>query len=220
LIQQWAADVPISGRYGDFLLPKLAAGAAGCLQFSQATPAADFARSNKAQRLGLPDGRQRTVFVRTADSPFDPNGRLLAYLAPNFSKAELFTLTPEQRSTFNLDMVRAGWAAPFIIYPSIHSGLDLPLFLSTADNAVTAKRGESATLLAYEYRSVERLHAIAKTIIVEKNLSPILGGGVRDTVSTCEPGCCSARKTTSGSTRFSDFGYGQPTGGMRSASST
>ena len=170
-IEQRPADVPISPRLADFLLPKLATGAAGTLQFSQGTAAADFAKSNAAQRLALPNGRQRTLFVRTADSPFDPNGRLLAYLAPNYSKAERETLTREQRSTFNLDMVRAGWAAPFIIFPSIPGELDLPLFLSTADDAVAAKRGiwgEPATLLAYEYRSVERLHGIAKTIIVDK----------------------------------------------------
>jgi hypothetical protein len=76
-----------------------------------------------------------------------------------------------QRSKFNLDMVRSGWAAPFVISPSIPGELDLPLFLKTADDAVTAKRGiwaDAATLLAYEHRAVEKLHGIAKTIVVDK----------------------------------------------------
>lgn len=159
-------------QIADYFLPKLTTGNAGSLQFAQGTAATDFAKSNAAQRLARPDGSQRTLFVRTADLPFDNNGRLLAYLAPSYSKVELATLTREQRSTFNLDMVRAGWAAPFIIYPSIPGELDLPLFLTTADEAVTAKRGvwdEPASLLGYEYRSVERLFGIAKSIIVDNN---------------------------------------------------
>ena len=174
-ITQRPSDVPISPRFAQYLLPRLATRNAGTLQFTQGTAAADFAKSNAAQRLALPNGQQRTVFVSTADSPFDPNGRLLAYLAPNYSKIEAATMTREQRSTFNLDMVRSGWAAPFIIYPSIPGELDLPMFLAAADDAVTAKRGiwaEPLTMPAYEYRSVERLHATAKSIIVDKK--PVL----------------------------------------------
>ena len=68
-------------------------------------------------------------------------------------------------------MVRAGWAAPFIIYPSSGSPgeLDMPLFLRTAEEAVEAKLGiwgDTATLLAYEYRAAEKLFDIAKNIIV------------------------------------------------------
>lgn len=174
-IQQRPADVPVSPRFAEFVLPKLTTGKAGTLQFSQGTQAAEFAKSNAAQRLSRPDGSQRSLFVHTADAPFDSNGRLLAYLAPNYSKSELATLTREQRSTFNLDMVRSGWAAPFIIYPSIPGELDLPLFLGVADEAVTARRGiwdDTASMPAYEYRSVERLFGIAKSIIVDKKPVP------------------------------------------------
>lgn len=66
----------------------------------------------KLQRAGLPE------------APFDTNGRLLAYLAPNYSAAERNEMTREQRSTFNLDMVRAGWAVPFVLYPAIPGELD------------------------------------------------------------------------------------------------
>lgn len=170
-IEQRPNEIPISRAFAEYLLPKLATGKAGTLQFSQGTAAAEFAKANAAGRLALPGGRQRTLFVRTAESPFDTNGRLLAYVAPNFSKTELATLTREERSTFNLDMVRAGWAVPFVIYPSIPGEADLPLFLAAAADAVSAGGGiwaDPNTLPAYEYRSVERLFTIAKTIIVDK----------------------------------------------------
>ncbi|WP_109524453.1 MULTISPECIES: thermonuclease family protein [Nocardia] len=177
-IRERPADVPVSRRYAEFLLPKLDTGKAGTLQFAQGTQAADFAESNAARRLTRPDGRKRSLFVRTADAPFDTNGRLLAYLAPNYSKAERETLTREQRSTFNLDMVRSGWAAPFVLYPSIPGELDLPLFLEAADEAVTAGRGiwdVPETMPAYEYRSVERLFGIAEAIVGGKPVSEPFG---------------------------------------------
>ncbi|MEN4478748.1 thermonuclease family protein [Mycolicibacterium cosmeticum] len=169
-IKERPADVPVTARFADYLLPKIASGNAGTLQFTQGTAAADFAKANAAERLTRPNGTQRTLFVRTAEAPFDANGRLLAYLAPNFSKAEVASMSREQRSTFNLDMVRAGWAVPFIIYPSIPGELDLPLILDAAEEAMLARRGiwaQPETMPAYEYRSVERLYAVAKSIIVD-----------------------------------------------------
>ncbi|MGQ4619720.1 thermonuclease family protein [Nocardia sp. R7R-8] len=174
-MQQRPGDVPVSPQLAEFLLPKLTTGKAGTLQFTQGTAATDYAKSNAAQRLTLPGGNQRTMFVRTAEPPFDNNARLLAYLAPNYSKTERAALTREQRSTFNLDMVRAGWAAPFVIFPSIPGEDDLPLLLGAADDAVSSRRGiwdDPATLLAYEYRSVERLYSIAKAIVVDKQTVP------------------------------------------------
>ncbi|WP_197379915.1 thermonuclease family protein [Mycolicibacterium mengxianglii] len=162
-------DVPISRRFADYLLPKLT-DAPGTLQFTQGTAASEFAKSNAEQRLARPDGSKRALFVRTADAPFDPNGRLLAYLAPNYSIAERKSLTRAQRSTFNLDMVRQGWATPFIIYPSIPGELDMPMFLSAAVEAVRASRGiwaDALTMPGYEYRSIERLFAITKKIVAD-----------------------------------------------------
>ncbi|MGV0812766.1 thermonuclease family protein [Mycolicibacterium boenickei] len=169
-IQERPGDVPISRRYAEFLVPKLSTGTAGTLQFTQGTAAADFAKTNAEQRLTRADGTKRLLFVRTADTPFEGHGRLLAYIAPNYSKAELESIPRAERSTFNLDMVRAGWAVPFIIYPSIPGELDLPLMLEAAENAVDNKLGiwaDEHSLAAYEYRSAERLHAIAKAIIVD-----------------------------------------------------
>jgi hypothetical protein len=45
-------------------------------------------------------------------------------------------MTRQQRATFNLDLVEAGHAAPFVIYPSVPGELDLPLLLEAASAAV------------------------------------------------------------------------------------
>lgn len=170
-LAQWIEqrdDVPITDRYADYLLPKLRTGQAGTLQFEQGTAASAFAKDNATRRLARPDGTRRSLFVRTADTPFDPNGRLLAYLAPNYSRSELQSMTRAERATFNLDLVRSGWAATFVIYPAIPGELDLPMFLEAAQEAATAGRGIWAnpqTLLAYEYRAVEKLYAITAKIV-------------------------------------------------------
>jgi hypothetical protein len=175
------------------------------------TEAADFAKANAEERLTKRDGTKRNLFVRMADAPFDDHGRLLAYIAPNFTKDELATLPREKRSTFNLDMVRAGWAAPFIIYPSIPGELDMPLFLRAADEAVSAKHGiwgEPHTLLAYEYRAAEKLFGIAKTIIVDKK-EPRDPRGWRERYCVdMRARVCSGPKTTSTSTRSTGAGSG------------
>jgi hypothetical protein len=75
------------------------------------------------------------------------------------------------RSTFNLDLIREGWAAPFVIYPSIPGELDLPLLLEAALDAAAAGLGIWAnpeTLLAYEYRMAEKLFHIAEAIVAGK----------------------------------------------------
>lgn len=164
---------PISAKLGAALKPKLATGKAGTLHFTQGKQASAFAKQNAATRLGRPDGSQRNLFVRTADSPFDDNHRLLAYVAPSFSAKELATLSREQRSTFNLDLVAAGWAAPFVIYPAVPGELDLPLLV---DAAATARAGglgiwaDTDTLLAYEYRAMEKLFTVTEKIVNNKEL--------------------------------------------------
>lgn len=162
------SDVPISRRFADYILAKIGTGRAGSLQFEQGSEASAFAKQNAIDRLSMPDGAQRKLFIRMADSPFDDNGRLLAYIAPNYTDAERREMTRKQRATFNLDLIEHGWAAPLIIYPSIPGELDLPLFLEEATAAFDAPRGiwtNPDTLLAYEYRAVEKLHGITKKIV-------------------------------------------------------
>lgn len=159
---------PISRRLGDVVAPKLATGRAGTLQFQQGLDASAFAKDNVEQRLTRPDGSKRKLFTRIVERPFDGNGRLLAYVAPDYSAAERRTLTRRERATFNLDLVATGWAAPFVIYPSIPGELDLPLFIEAAVDAATARRGiwaSDETLPAYEYRAMEKLFSVTKKIV-------------------------------------------------------
>jgi hypothetical protein len=84
-------------------------------------------------------------------------------------------MTRQQRATFNLDLVEAGHAAPFVIYPSVPGELDLPLLLEAASAAVAAPRGIWAnpeTLLAYEYRAMEKLFQVTRKIINNRPLRP------------------------------------------------
>ncbi|WP_109524589.1 MULTISPECIES: thermonuclease family protein [Nocardia] len=170
-LAQWLrdrTDLPVTRRFAEYLIPKIGTGNAGTLHFQQGKAASAFSKANMAARLDRPHGPDRSVFVRTADAPFDNYGRLLAYLAPNYSDKERASMTRAERSTFNLDLVAEGWAAPFVIYPSIPGELDLPLFLDAAANAVTANKGiwsEALTMPAYEYRAAEKLHGIAADIV-------------------------------------------------------
>src|SRR5918993_6134638 len=110
---------PISPALAAALLPKLATGKAGTLHYSQGKQASAFAKQNAETRLTRPNGSRRNLFLRTADSPFDSNHRMLAYVAPDYSAAERAAMSRAERSTFNLDLVTHGWAAPFVLYPSV-----------------------------------------------------------------------------------------------------
>lgn len=159
---------PISAPLAAVLAPKLATGKAGTLHFQQGTAASAFAKQNVETRLSRPDGSRRNLFLRTADSPFDTNHRLLAYIAPNFSVTELKTMSRKERSTFNFDLVESGWAAPFIVYPSVPGEQDLPLLVAAAATARAAGLGiwaDPDTLLAYEYRAMEKLFRVTKKIV-------------------------------------------------------
>lgn len=53
--------------------------------------------------------------------------------------------------------------------------LDLPLLIQAAADARTAGKGiwaDAATLLAYEYRAMEKLHTVTKKIVENKPLRP------------------------------------------------
>jgi endonuclease YncB( thermonuclease family) len=172
----WLNDgtAPVSARFRDYILPKLATGTAGTLQFSQGKAASAFFAERKDARLTRPNGTLRSLFLRAADEFFDDNGRLLAYIAPSFSSAELRQLSRAERATFNLDLVESGWAAPFIIFPSLPGELDMPLFVAAAVDAMENGRGQYAeplSLPGYEYRMCEKLHRISRRIAEGAELS-------------------------------------------------
>lgn len=156
---------PISPALAEFLLPKLPGG--GTRQFRQGKAATEALDTTRQQRLRRDNGSERSLFLRVADERIDRYGRLLAYVAPNYSATELREFSYWERRTFNLDMIDQGWAAPFIIHPSIPGELDLPLMVSVAERAIAERRGiwaDDLTLLAYEYRMMEKLHGITRKI--------------------------------------------------------
>jgi hypothetical protein len=133
------------------------------LQFEQGQAASAFGKQNITSRLARPNGRPRAMFIRVADGPFDNNNRLLAYLAPDYSDKEHRQIPKAQRPMFNLDLVAAGWATPFVIYPAIPGSEDLALLIQAAAVARAAGLGiwaSAETLLAYEYRAMEKLFQI------------------------------------------------------------
>lgn len=165
---------PVSKAFREYILPKLESGSGGTLQFNQGQQASEFYKAKSQERLTKENGRKRSLFVRSADVPFDDFGRLLAYVAPSYSKTERAQMTRRERATFNLDLIESGWAMPFVLFPSIPGELDLPLFLEVAVSAKESGAGqyaESLFLPAYEYRMCEKLHDITKKLVAGQNLS-------------------------------------------------
>lgn len=164
---------PVSRRFADHVLPRLETGRAGTLQFEQGTAASEFYKALIERRLSRDNGTRRKLFVRGADEPFDRFGRLLAYVAPSYSRREREAMTRRERSTFNLDLVESGWASSFILFPSIPGELDLPLLIDAAVNARDEGRGVYADPLAmpaYEYRAMEKLHRVTRRIVEGENV--------------------------------------------------
>jgi endonuclease YncB( thermonuclease family) len=154
---------PIDDDLAAILQPKLATGLAGSLQKQQGLDASDAFTTIIKSKLKKPSGRHRSVFLLTANSPFDSYGRLLAYMAPKYTSQELSQMSFLDRATFNLMIVQAGWAATFIIYPNLSKYRDLVLFHKIAREAVEQEKGIWAnplTLTGYEFRSCYRLFVI------------------------------------------------------------
>ena len=145
---------------GDAAARHIAAGDAASLEFDLLLK----------DRLTRSTGTQRRVATIPTGEVVDRYGRLLAYLAPWFAGGSSDPLPPKHdpnRRTFNLDMVAVGWAAPFLIYPSLPHDDDLNLFLTEARAAWEHKRGAwqaygENLLLGYEYRLCIKL-GTAKT---------------------------------------------------------
>lgn len=175
-LARWLREgrAPVTGPLAEHLQPRLATGQAGTLQWTQGQSATVFLRETIERRLTRPDLPPRSLFIRTADAPFDEYHRLLAYIAPNFTERERRALPRAQRSTFNLDLLASGWAAPFVIFPSIPGESDLPLLVQQTLTAQAERLGiwaDDTTLLAYEYRMCQRLHAITRQLVEGADLT-------------------------------------------------
>ena len=165
---------PVTRAFGDYILPKLESRSGGTLQFEQGRAASAFYKARSEERLTRESGSKRGLFIRAPEMPFDRYGRLLAYVAPSYSKAERTRMTRRERATFNLDLVESGWAMPFVLFPNIPGELDLPIFVSVAVDARRERAGQYADPLflpGYEYRMCEKLHDITKKLVDGQTLS-------------------------------------------------
>jgi endonuclease YncB( thermonuclease family) len=169
-------SAPLTEDAAKHFLPRLKRNKAASAHTQQGQEATKVFETLTKEKLERPRGKPRRLFVRISDSPFDRYGRLLAYVAPDYSAEEREKMSRADRATFNLMMVESGWAAPFIVYPNIPGELDLPLFRDAALSASKAKKGayaDSLALTGYEFRALERLavswKAIAKGTTVPKD---------------------------------------------------
>jgi endonuclease YncB( thermonuclease family) len=148
------------------LKPRLK-GQAGTLQLAQgdaATQTLAKAVDDRLAQYSTKTGKRisdKDLYIQIASDVFDHYGRMLAYLAPTYTKTELDTIPPAKRPTFNLQMLQLGWAAPIIIFPNIPKKADLALVQSAVKKARNGKKGAWADpnlLLGYEFRSCVRLY--------------------------------------------------------------
>ncbi|MDY6865500.1 MAG: thermonuclease family protein [Halobacteriota archaeon] len=161
-------DAPINKDLGEHIIPKIATGKAGTLQKDQGKEASDHFKEIIDEALTRPKGTKRKVFLYASEEHFDAYGRLLAYMSPQYSSKELAAMPPERRSTFNLRMVESGWAAPFLIYPSIPKHADLVRFQTGGRAAYLGNRGiwqDPLTLIGYEFRMCVKLYRITKKLL-------------------------------------------------------
>lgn len=99
----------------------------------------------------------RRLYIMVAREVFDKNGRMLAYINASYNEKERKTIPPDQRPTFNLQMMQDGHAVSLLIYPNIPKADDLVLLQTAVSSARQARKGfwragEDRVLLAYEFR--------------------------------------------------------------------
>lgn len=175
-LAQWIemGKAPIQMGLAEHLLPKLHTGEAGSLHHHQGERAKEYLAQLFEERLTKPNGKQRSLHIRAANDPMDSHGRLLAYIAPQYSRKELATTSLEDRKTFNLLMVEAGWAAPLLIFPSLPRHKDLKLSQELAKRAVEEGKGiwgSDKTLTGYEYRMCVKLHRVTQKLVNDEPIS-------------------------------------------------
>lgn len=157
------------------LEPKLTRARSAEVHYEQGIASRDWFVAQAKRRLAKDDGTERTLFIRAAEEKFDGFGRLLAYVAPNYTEKERMTMTRLERSTFNFDLVESGHAASFIIYPSIPGHLDLAPFIAAAQKAVETKAGawsDDLCLTGYEFRMCRRLVSLMRAVEAGDEIAP------------------------------------------------
>jgi hypothetical protein len=128
---------------------------AGTRQYESGLWAADHFAAMLERELHPSNRPARRLFLLTSGERFDQYGRLLVYMTKHLTKKERETLPLSKRKTFNLMMVEAGWAVPFVIYPSLPRKKDLELLRKAGELARKEKRGcwaDPKVILGYEFR--------------------------------------------------------------------
>ncbi|MFY9269128.1 MAG: thermonuclease family protein [Candidatus Manganitrophaceae bacterium] len=159
---------PIHSGLAAYLHPKLATGSAGSLQKQQGDAATEEFQRLLDAKLTRPNGEKRSLFLRTANRPFDEYGRLLAYVSPSYTQTELASLSPRERATFNLMLIESGWAASFPIYPSLPRYTDLTLLQEVGKEAQEGGKGawsDPMMLTGYEFRMCFKLWEVTKKLV-------------------------------------------------------
>lgn len=165
---------PVDDELAQYLKPKLVSGQAGTLHGRHGVQATETFERLVEEKLRRPSGRKRALYIRSADEHFDSYGRLLAYVAPSYTREELLTMSRSERATFNLLMVDSGWAASFPIYPSLPKYVDLVLLQQAAKEAVEQRKGAWADplmLTGYEFRMCVKLHKVTSRLVRGEKLS-------------------------------------------------
>lgn len=175
-LSEWIKEgkAPIQDGLAKYIFPRLAAGDAGTRQEQQGEMAKTFFEQLIKEKLTRPNGRKRPLFLKTANQAFDQYGRLLAYVAPNYTAEEREQLSREERATFNYLMVKAGWAASFIIYPSLPSHPDLVMFQRAAKEAFDQDLGawsDKLFITGYEFRMCYKLWDVTNKLVKGQKLS-------------------------------------------------
>lgn len=181
-LAEWikAGQTPVSEGLATHLTPKLATGKTGTLQKQQGVAATQALQQLMDDRLTRPNGKKRELYLSVSNQPFDQYGRLLAYVAPSYSTSELETMTTRDRATFNLLMVDSGWAASFLIYPSLPKYSDLVMFQAAAKDAQDKRRGiwaDAATLTGYEFRMCYKLWDVTDKLVKGEKVNRRERGG-------------------------------------------
>jgi endonuclease YncB( thermonuclease family) len=144
----------------DYLLVKLTDNAAS-IHIDTAHEASAKFQEFMDTRLQVDDDTRRRLAVFPTGEMIDIYGRLLAYIAPWFNRDELPPFGDPERRTFNLQMLETGWAALFIIYPSLPKAQDFQLAVDAAADAFNGPLGQwkhgASFLPGYEYRMCIKL---------------------------------------------------------------
>ncbi|MBC3190948.1 thermonuclease family protein [Pseudonocardia sp. C8] len=147
----------IGPQLRDYQIARLTPTAAERHLSAGARAAAEFARM-RAERLVIdPVSGVGKVGILVTGEVIEENGRLLAYVTPWLNKP-LPPPNDPRRRTFNLQLVETGWAALFLIYPSLPRDSDLRRAVTAAETAWENKLGAwhefgEDLLLGYEYRA-------------------------------------------------------------------